>query len=118
MKIDATFLQQEDRELFIREFQDLRPNDYSRGALKALFDYLEEEGEQDYIYLNNEGAFLDVISICSDFSEYKDLKEFQSKYGTEYKTIEDIREKTTVIETPCTKGFIVRLKYYEDEYIS
>ena len=92
-----------DRELLIREFQDIRPNDYSIGALNALFNYFEEL-EEDL----GEEIELDVIAICCDFSEYKDLKEFQDNYGTEYKSLNAILEVTEVIEIPSTKGFIIK----------
>ena len=91
------------RELFIREFMNSRPDNFSRGGLNAFFDYFEElEAELD------ENIELDVISICCDYSEYKNLKAFQDYYGTEYKTIEDIRKNTIVIEIPDTKGFILK----------
>ena len=100
------------REDFIQDFIRVRPDNFSRGALNALFDYFEQF-EDD----TGEEIDFDVIAICCDFSEYKDLKEFQDDYGTEYKTIEDIREETslcpksmpvTVIEIPDTKGFIIQ----------
>lgn len=108
-------LMQVDREFFIREIQYLRPNRYSRGALSAMFDYFEDLDEGEHV--------VDAIRICCEYTEYKDLKEFQDNYGTEYKTIENIRElypQPTVIEVPILrdrdgkflssdgKGFIVQ----------
>ena len=94
------------RELFVREFMNSRPDNFSRGGLNALFDYFEElEAELD------ENTELDVISICCEWAECKNLKAFQDDFGTEYKTIEDIRKNAIVIEIPDTKGFI--LKFWE-----
>ena len=41
---------------------------------------------------------LDVIAICCDFCEYESLAEFQSDYGDDYQSIEDITEQTLAIE--------------------
>ena len=41
---------------------------------------------------------MDYISFCCDYAEYENLQQFQNDYGEEYKTIEDIEEKTTVIK--------------------
>ena len=86
MKKDVT------REDFIQDFMNLRPDNFSRGGLNALFDYFEQL-EDD---LGEEIGF-DVIAICCEFSEYKDLKEFQNDYGAEFKSIDALREETTVI---------------------
>jgi len=94
------------RELFIREFMNSRPDNFSRGGLNALFDYFEElEAELD------EHTEFDVISICCDYSEYKNLKEFQDYYGTGYTSMDAISEVTTVIDIPTTKGFITYTTY-------
>jgi len=69
-----------------------RAENFSYAGLGALFEYLvsleEDTGEE---------MELDVIGICSDFSEYENIKEFQENYGDEYQTIEDVEERTTVI---------------------
>ena len=77
---------------FHRAFEELRPNNFSYDGLTALFDWLEE-----YETDSGEEVELDVIALCCDFSEYENLAAFQADYGTEYETIEDIRDATTVI---------------------
>ncbi len=80
---------------FIQAFESVRPNNFSREGLLALFDYLEmledDLGEQ---------IELDVIALCCEYSEYENLKEFQENYGVngnEYKSLNDIDEMTRVI---------------------
>ena len=79
-----------------------RAENFSYAGLGALFEYLvsleEDTGEE---------MELDVIGICSDFSEYENIKEFQENYGDEYKTLEDIEERTIVIPID-NKRFIIQ----------
>jgi len=70
-----------------------RKNDFSYEGLTALWDYFQDIEEQ-----TNEEIELDVIAICCDYKEYDSLKDFQDDYGNKYKTIEDIKEKTTVLK--------------------
>ena len=79
-----------------------RGEQFSREALKALFEYLEEY-EDD----GGEEIEPDVIALCCEFTEYEDIEDFQSTYGTEYETIEDIEYQTIVIPIASTNGFIV-----------
>lgn len=69
-------------------FQAVRPNNFTRDGLEALFNYLEEVAP-DYD--------LDVIALCCEFTEYASLEEFQEAYGTDYESIEGIERETTVI---------------------
>jgi hypothetical protein len=41
---------------------------------------------------------LDVIGTCCEFTEYENIEAFQDDYGSEYETLDDIRDVTTVIE--------------------
>lgn len=78
---------------FHRAFEEMnRTTNFSYAGLNALFDYLEQYEED-----TGEEIELDVIAICCDFTEYENLAEFQANYGTEYETIDDIRDNTTVI---------------------
>lgn len=90
------------RNMFVSDFLAIRPDNFTYEGLCALFDYLEELGED-----LGEDLELDVIAICCDFSQYEDLKEFQDNYGDEYASVEDIEDHTTVIDVPG-EGFIVR----------
>ena len=85
---------------FCDGFSNRREN-FSYEGLRALFDYLEdlEEG------MDKEGEF-DPIAICCEFTEYEDIKAFQSDYGEECRTLEDIEEKTQVIKVNDDKFII------------
>lgn len=51
---------------FLEAFKQVRPNQFSRNALVALFDYLDQL-EQD---LGEETEF-DVIALCCEWTEHK-----------------------------------------------
>jgi hypothetical protein len=78
-----------------------RKENFSREGLSALFEYLESaecEGSE---------MELDVIAICCDFSEYKNLAEFQKDYSKDYESIEDIERDTQVIRID-DEAFIIQ----------
>ena len=79
---------------FIRAFDDFRTyaNCFSYEGKKALFQFIEETEDE-----RNQRE-LDIVELCGEFSEYDSLEEFQSDYGDEYKSINDIDEKTIVID--------------------
>ena len=88
---------------FRKSFKDIRPNNFSHEGLNALYEnliqYEDDTGEE----LN-----LDIISICCDYSEFKSLKDFQDNYNDVYKSIEDIEDRTDVIQIPDSEAFIIR----------
>lgn len=69
-----------------------RRDQFSYEALQALFEYLENLADD-----TREPLELDVIALCCEFSEYESLKAFQAEYSTEYESIDDIENETTVI---------------------
>lgn len=73
---------------FIQAFATLRPNQFSRAALVALFEHLEEL-ERD---LGEETEF-DVIAICCDWTEYADAVEAAEAYGWEAPEIPEGEER-------------------------
>ena len=79
-----------------------RGEQFSYDALGVIFDYLEEMEE------GGTELELDPIAICCDFAEYKNIKEFQADYSTDYETIEDIRNETTVLEIDIYSFVIVQ----------
>ena len=88
---------------FRQAFKDSGRNDnFTYEGLGALFEYFEGLEED-----TGEEMGLDVIGICGEFSEYEDLKEFQENYSEEYKTLEDIEERTIVIPID-NKRFIIQ----------
>ena len=80
-----------------------RGDQFSYEGLIALFDYLEML-EDDI----GEPIELDVISLCCEYSEYDNLKEFQNDYGDGYESIDDIENDTTLIKIEDEEGFIIR----------
>lgn len=79
---------------FHRAFEEMnRTDNFTHAGLNALFEYFGQYEEE-----TGEEMELDVIAICCDFSEYASLAEFQADYGTEYGSIDDIRNNTTVID--------------------
>ena len=73
---------------FLEAFKQVRPNQFSRNALVALFDYLDQL-EQDL----GEEQELDVIALCCDWTEYADPLEAAEAYGWKAPEIPDGEER-------------------------
>ena len=73
---------------FLDAFRQVRPNQFSRNALVALFDYLDQL-EQD---LGEETEF-DPIGLCCEWTEYKDAFEAAEAYGWEAPDIPEGEER-------------------------
>jgi hypothetical protein len=86
---------------FIKAFEQVRPDNFSRAGLSALYDYFEQLEED----IGNP-IELDVIAICCEYSEYESLEEFQKDYGDDYQSIDEIEQVTTVIPVDDS-GFII-----------
>ncbi len=106
-----------DQNEFVRRFLAIRPEQFSREALIALFDFIDEQ-ERDL----GEEQELDVIAICCDWTEYPSALEAAEAYGFEPKATEDeradkseedalwfLRDETTVLE--LKSGAVVVLNY-------
>ena len=78
---------------FLQAFATLRPNQFSRNALVALFDYLDQL-EQD---LGEETEF-DPIGLCCEWTEYKDAFEAAEAYGWEAPEIPEGEERDDISE--------------------
>lgn len=80
---------------FRRAFADYgRGDQFSYEGLGALFDWLDELAED-----TGTPYELDVISLCCEFTEYKNFEEIYDNYSnTEIENIEDLRDHTSVIE--------------------
>ena len=79
-----------------------REEQFTRQGLKALFDYLEELGDDC-----GEEIELDVIALCCEFVEYDSLEDFHSEYDkNDYPTLEVLRDYTQVIEID-NESFII-----------
>ena len=92
---------------FIDAFQSMnRIDHFSHEGLKALFDYLENYEED-----TGEQIELDVITLCCDYEEYKNLEAFNEDYnnhGSYFESIEKISNYTTVIPIQDTTRFIIQ----------
>ena len=77
-------------------------DNFSYEGLTALYDYLESYEED-----TDKKVELDVIALCCEYSEYKDLKELKDNY-TDIETMEDLKDNTTVIEIPNSERFIIQ----------
>ncbi len=73
---------------FLDVFRQVRPNQFSRPALVALFDYLGELERE----LEEETEF-DPIALCCDWSEYKDPIEAAEAYGWKAPEVEEGEER-------------------------
>ena len=93
---------------FIEWFRksEQRKNQFTYEGLDALFDHLEEYEES-----TGEKIEFDPIAICCEFTEYENIEEYNQDY-TPVKSIDAIRELTTVIETRNGdhpyKGFLIQ----------
>ena len=82
-------------------FMKLRSDNFSYEGLNALYNYLEQL-EDDM----EKSIELDVIALCCEYSEYKNLEHLQEDYS-DIETMEDLMLETTVI--PVGKeGFIIQ----------
>ena len=86
---------------FIRAFEQVRPDNFSRAGLSALYEYFEQLEED----IGNP-IELDVIAFCCEYAEYESLEEFQEDYGDDYQSIDEIKQVTTVIPID-DDGFII-----------
>jgi len=86
---------------FRRAFEQLRPDNFTYQGLNALYDYLT-----DFEDGTGEEVELDVIGICCEYSEYKNLKEYNQDYDY-CESISQLQELTTVIPID-TESFIIQ----------
>ena len=74
---------------FERAFRTMdRDNHFSYHGLRALFDYLEELGED-----TGEEIELDVIALCCEFSEYTSALEAADNYSWDLGLDDDADEE-------------------------
>ena len=90
---------------FHRAFERMgKGKQFTYDGLNALFDYLEQY-EDD----TGETIELDVIALCCEYMEYKNIEEFNRDYNLdqEIKFIECIEDYTQVIKIDNSDGFII-----------
>ena len=78
---------------FRNAFRDHNRENFSYEGLEALYNWIEEM--DDNCGTETE---LDVIALCCEFTEYKNLAEFHQNYSIEnYETIDDVSNETAII---------------------
>jgi hypothetical protein len=82
---------------FVNRFLAIRPDNFSREELRALFEYLED-AERD---LGEETEF-DPIAICCEWGRYDSATEACADFGhaeeDPEKALEWLRDRTQVVE--------------------
>jgi len=80
---------------FVAEWMqwEQRQEQFSRPALEALFEYLDDLSDDI-----GEDIELDVVALCCDYSEYESLDAYCADYGAEFESLDDLRDHTEVIE--------------------
>ena len=115
-------------EIFIKRFEDYdrlktdkTGGNFTRQGLKVLFKYLDELSED-----TAQNIKLDVIALCCDYSEYKNLDEYLKDYSNQHgdelvkgfknkedfkvRIEEEINDKTILIKfsDDLNDGFIIQ----------
>ena len=68
-----------------------RKDQFSRPALHALYEFLDEASNG-----LGEDIELDVVGLCCEWAEYKDMEAVKEDY--EIKNLSDLLDQATVIE--------------------
>ena len=76
---------------FTSQFMEIRPDNFTYEGLKALFEYFEQYEEDTGTEIE-----FDPIAVCCEYSEYKNLAEFQQDYSEDYESVEQIEEQTII----------------------
>jgi len=87
---------------FMDAFKKMRPSNFTYEGLECLYNYLIDF-EQD----TNTEIELDVIALCCDYSEYKNLDEYRKSYSS-INSIKDIKDATTFIPIFKSDRFITQ----------
>ena len=81
-------------------------NNFSGSGLVELYSFLNCFDE----LLGDEnapnGKKFDPVQICSDYSEYENLKDYQEQNNSQL-TLKELEQKTGLILLPNSKGFIL-----------
>ena len=95
MKTSINFCQ------FYDSFENRREN-FSYEGLRALYNYLLELEDSCDTEIE-----LDHIALCCEYTEYKDLEELRNYY-TDIESMEELEQKTMIIQIEGSEGFIVQ----------
>jgi hypothetical protein len=102
---------------FCDSFSESYKNNFTYDGKKALYDYLTQYEEDTGTELE-----CDIVSFCCDYNEYSGIDEYIQNYNTDIDksefendeegfrkaVMEEIRNKTTLIEIEGSEGFIIQ----------
>jgi hypothetical protein len=71
-------------------------------ACKAIAEYLEQLAED-----TGEAIELDTVAIRCEYSMIESIEDFNEQYEKQCRTLDDVRDYTTVIEIPDSEAFII-----------
>jgi ferritin len=80
-----------------------RYDNFGYEGLKALFEYIEQYEDE-----TGKQIELDVTALCCDYKKYDSLEEFNQEYGEEFESLDEVRDKTDVIEIEGSNAFIIQ----------
>jgi hypothetical protein len=75
---------------------------FTREGARALFEYFEQYEQDCDMQLE-----FDPVGIRCDFDEYESLEDIKENYQ-DIETIEDLRDRTIVIEIPNSDRLIIQ----------
>ena len=95
-------------ENFINRMNEKDANHFTGSGLVELYSFLSCFDE----LLGDEnapnGKKFDPVQICSNYEEYESLKDYWENGGNnDNLTLEELEQKTGVIQLPNSKGFIL-----------
>lgn len=96
---------------FANEFKEsqTRKEQFSYDALDAIYEYMEELGEDCG---HDDGFEFDMIAICCDYTEYDSFEDFKKDSNNDIETIEDLQDETTVLflnnDDTGENGFVIQ----------
>ena len=76
-------------------------SDFSLDGCRALFEYLEDLEDLSPVPFD-----YDPVSFSCDYTEYENLTKIKELYNG-IETLDDLRDKTTVIEIPDSERLII-----------
>ena len=77
-------------------------NNMSYEGAQALFEYIEEYEDQ-----TGEETEFDVVALRCEWTEYENIEEVSRDYE-DIKSLDDLRDNTSVIEVPNSDSLIVQ----------
>lgn len=96
MKQNVTF------STFVDSFSETYKNNFTYEGKQALYEYLLAFEDDTGTELE-----LDPVAYCCEFTEYDTFEELQDVYP-QIKTMEQLRDNTSVIEIENSESFIIQ----------